>query len=99
VLLVDEPIASLDPYHQLQIMALLRAYATGPALVVAVLHDLQLAARFCSRIVLMHEGAVVGDGTAQSVLVAATLERYYRVEAHIASHDGQPLIVPWRRTL
>jgi len=31
------------------------------------------------------------------VLVAETLQRYYRVEAHIASHDGQPLIVPWRR--
>ena len=97
VLLVDEPIASLDPYHQLQIMALLRAYASDAALVIAVLHDLQLAARFCSRVVLMHEGAVVGDGAAQVVLVAETLQRYYRVEAHIASHDGQPLIVPWRR--
>jgi len=97
VLLVDEPIASLDPYHQLQIMALLRAYASGAALVIAVLHDLQLATRFCSRLVLMHEGVVVGDGAPASVLGAETLRRYYRVAAHIGSHDGQLLIVPWRR--
>jgi iron complex transport system ATP-binding protein len=101
VLVVDEPIASLDPYHQLQIMAALKAYARGAdgeqALVVAVLHDLALAARFCSRVVLLHEGKVVGDGTSDSVLNANTLRRYYRVAAHIGEHEGQSLIVPWQR--
>ena len=96
VLLVDEPVASLDPYHQLQIMAVLRTYAND-ALVLAVLHDLQLAARFCSRVVLMHEGTVVGDGPPQRVLNEHNLQRYYRVHAHVGNHDGQPLIVPWRQ--
>ena len=57
VLLVDEPIAMLDPFHQLEIMGVLARYAQGtgggPALVVAVLHDLTLAARFCDRVLLM----------------------------------------------
>jgi iron complex transport system ATP-binding protein len=101
VLLVDEPIVSLDPYHQLQIMALLQAYARGAdgdRLVVAVLHDLALAARFCSRVVLLHGGKIVADGASASVLNADTLRRYYRVAAYIGQHEGESLIVPWRRT-
>ncbi len=101
VLLVDEPIVSLDPYHQLQIMALLQAYARGAdgdRLVVAVLHDLELAARFCSRVVLLHGGKIVADGASASVLNADTLRRYYRVAAYIGQHEGESLIVPWRRT-
>ena len=114
VLLVDEPIAMLDPYHQLQIMAVLRNYATaslppitGPRpveqtsgsrpLVVAVLHDLALAARFCDRVLLIDRGMVAADGHPTAVLSAETLRRHYRIEPLIAHHDGEPLIVPWRR--
>jgi iron complex transport system ATP-binding protein len=99
VLLVDEPIAMLDPYHQLDVMSTLRDYAAGgaePRLVVAVLHDLSLAARFCDRVLLMHDGAVVGDGPPQRTLNAAAIRAHYRVEPYIAHHDGEPLIVPWR---
>ena len=97
VLLVDEPVASLDPYHQLQIMSLLEAYAADHALVVAVLHDLSLAARFCKRMLLMHEGQVVEDGTPEAVLRDDSLRKYYRVYPYLSEHEGQPLIVPWRR--
>jgi iron complex transport system ATP-binding protein len=108
VLLVDEPIAMLDPYHQLQIMAALRAYAAdgspaaaggsaAGALVVAVLHDLSLAARFCSRVLLMSGGAVVENNSPGDVLNAAAVRRHYRVEPLITSHEGEPVIVPWRR--
>jgi iron complex transport system ATP-binding protein len=99
VLLVDEPIAMLDPYHQLEVMRTLRDYAAGGAerrLVVAVLHDLSLAARFCDRVLLMHDGAVVGDGPAETTLNAAAIRAHYRVEPYIAQHDGEPLIMPWR---
>jgi iron complex transport system ATP-binding protein len=101
VLLVDEPIAMLDPYHQLDVMRTLRGYATGrsgaePRLVVAVLHDLGLAARFCDRVLLMNDGAVVGDGSPDATLTAAAIRTHYRVEPFIARHDGKPLIVPWR---
>jgi len=96
VLLVDEPIAMLDPYHQLQIMTVLRAYARD-ALVIAVLHDLALAARFCSRVLLIDGGAVVDNGRPERALSAAAVRKHYRVEPLITSHDGEPVIVPWRR--
>jgi iron complex transport system ATP-binding protein len=101
VLLVDEPTAMLDPYHQLEIMATLRAYATGDggepaALVIAVLHDLTLAARFCNRVVLLSAGTVVADDGPEQALTAATIRRHYGVEPLLSQHDGEPVIVPWR---
>jgi iron complex transport system ATP-binding protein len=98
VLLVDEPIAMLDPYHQLQIMNVLRTYASGAAsLVIAVLHDLALAARFCNRVLLMDGGAVVDDSRPERALSASAVRRHYRVEPLITTHEGEPVIVPWRR--
>ena len=101
VLLVDEPIAMLDPYHQLEIMGVLARYARGPtggapALVVAVLHDLTLAARFCGRVLLMSEGRVVEDGEPSSALHADNVRRHYHIEPFVTQHDGEPVIVPWR---
>jgi iron complex transport system ATP-binding protein len=99
VLLVDEPIAMLDPYHQLDVMRTLRGYARGgqrARLVIAVLHDLGLAARFCSHVLLMNEGAVVGDGAPDATLTSAAIRAHYRVEPFIARHEDEPLVVPWR---
>lgn len=97
VLLTDEPVARLDPYHQLQIMSVLGQYAAKNALVVAVLHDLTLAARFCSRLLLMYEGRIVEDGMPEAVLRADALKRYYRIDPYLGRHDGKPLVVPWKR--
>ncbi|HEY7671632.1 MAG TPA: ABC transporter ATP-binding protein [Gammaproteobacteria bacterium] len=96
ILLVDEPVAALDPYHQLEIMHVLTDYAARDALVVAVLHDLTLAARFAHRVIVMHEGEVVADGRPEQVLSAETLRRYYHVEPFLSHVAGQPLVVPWR---
>ncbi|HEX5421203.1 MAG TPA: ABC transporter ATP-binding protein [Gammaproteobacteria bacterium] len=97
VLLADEPIQSLDPFHQLEIMGVLRRYAEAPALVVAVLHDLALAARFCTRIVLLSAGRVAADGPPGEVLTSEILGRHYRVQPYLASHDGQAVVLPWRQ--
>lgn len=101
VLLADEPIAMLDPYHQLDVLGTLRAYAVNPGsgskrLVVVVLHDLGLAARFCDRVLLMNSGAIVGDGPPDEALAPEAIRAHYRVEPFIARHEGEPLIVPWR---
>jgi iron complex transport system ATP-binding protein len=101
VLLADEPIAMLDPYHQLDVLGTLRAYAAGRGsgserLAVVVLHDLGLAARFCDRVLLMNKGAIVGDGPPDEALGAEAIRAHYRVEPFIARHEGEPLIVPWR---
>ena len=97
VLLVDEPVASLDPYHQLQIMAVLEAYASAGGLVIAVLHDLTLAARYCERMVLIDAGRIVEHGPPQAVLRDELLRKHYHIEAYLAEHGGQAVIVPWRR--
>lgn len=96
VLLVDEPTALLDPYHQLQIMAVLRSYANRGALVVSVLHDLTLAARFCHGVILMHGGRIIDRGRGVEVLSTESLEHAYRIEPLLGEHQNEPLIVPWR---
>lgn len=99
VLLVDEPIAMLDPYHQLHVMGTLAAYTRGTSggrVVVVVLHDLGLAARFCGRVLMMRDGAVVADGPPDAALGDASIRAHYRVEPLISTHDGEPVIVPWR---
>jgi len=96
MLLADEPVASLDPYHQLQVMTLLQSMARRGVGVVVVLHDLTLAARFCDRLVLLSEGRVIGDGTPDDVLSVENLAASYRVTALRGSENGEPFIVPWK---
>jgi iron complex transport system ATP-binding protein len=62
LLVADEPAAGLDPAHQLQLMALLREMAAAGRGVVVSLHDLGLAARWCDRLLLMHQGRLVAEG-------------------------------------
>lgn len=93
-LVTDEPLAALDPGHQLEVMALLRAQAASGALVVAVLHDLTMAARHCDRLLLLHEGRLVADGPPDEVLTAARLADVYGIRAWIGEAAGGPLIVP-----
>ena len=97
VLLADEPVASLDPYHQLFVMALLRELAREGQLIVAVLHDLALAARFCGRLVLMQEGRMIAAGAPDTVLTGDNLARAYGVEALHGSHRDEAFVLAWRR--
>ncbi len=96
VLLADEPVAALDPRHQLALMELLHARAAGGTAVLVVLHDLGLAARFCDRLVLMHEGRVLRDGTPEHVLSPEALAEAYGVEARIERRDGMLSVTPLR---
>lgn len=95
VLLVDEPIASLDPYHQIRVMTLLREIAEEGRLVIAVLHDLPLAARFCARLLLMCEGQLVADGAPQEVLARPYLAAAYGIEGVYGVEHGQAYVLPW----
>ncbi len=95
VLLVDEPVASLDPYHQLSVMRLLSDYCGEERLVIAVLHDLNLALQNCSRLLLMNAGKVVVDDAPEAAINAATLSEHYRIRAWLAEHQGRRIAVPW----
>ncbi|MGB8275518.1 MAG: ABC transporter ATP-binding protein [Alphaproteobacteria bacterium] len=97
VLLADEPVAALDPYHQLQMMELLRAYADDGRAVAVVLHDLTLASRFCDRVSLVAEGRPVADGPPDAVFTDDNLRLAYGVEVLRGAQDGQTFVLPWRR--
>jgi iron complex transport system ATP-binding protein len=62
ILIVDEPITGLDPLHAMGSMALLRSFAKAGTLVIASLHDLTLAARYASRVMVLVDGACLNDG-------------------------------------
>jgi len=94
LLLVDEPLAALDPAHQIEVMALLRAEADRGATVIVVLHDLTLAARWCDRLLLIDKGSLAADGAPAEVLTAERIGAVYNVSAYIGEAAGQPLIVP-----
>ena len=95
-LLADEPVASLDPLHQLEVMELLTNVAHSGGAVVVVLHDLNLAMRFCDRIVLLNDGKLLADGIPEEVLNSEMLERVYGIEAKFSECEGQRWVLPWR---
>lgn len=97
LILADEPISALDVYHQLHIMELLQVHAQSGGAVIAALHDLSLAARFCSRLVLMHQGKVVASGEPVDVLTPQNLAQVYGVSAHVDCRDDGVVIIPTRR--
>jgi iron complex transport system ATP-binding protein len=94
LLLADEPIAALDPLHQLRVMTLLQHRARDGAGILAVLHDLSLAARFCDRLVLIAEGGMVAEGPPEKVLLPVHLKRAYGVEMITGSADGLSFVLP-----
>lgn len=97
MLLVDEPVAGLDPAHQLAVMELLVQKAAAGMGVVAVLHDLALAARYCTRVLLLHEGRVLAQGTPQKVLTPENLLVALHVHTLHGMHEGAPYVLPWTR--
>jgi iron complex transport system ATP-binding protein len=100
VLLLDEPVAALDIRHQLAILELIRGHVDSGLCAVAVLHDLNLAARFCDRLALLTEGHVVAVGTPREVLTEALLRRAYRVRTNIGIDPatGSVFVTPLSRT-
>ncbi|OOH89602.1 heme ABC transporter [Pasteurellaceae bacterium 15-036681] len=82
LLLVDEPIATLDPYYQIDIMQQLKLLTPQQTCVV-VIHHLELAYRFCDEVILLHQGQVIGSGETQAVLNAENLAKAFNIKAEI----------------
>jgi len=97
VLLLDEPTAHLDIGHQATVLGLVRRFATeqGKA-VLAVVHDLTLAAQYCDRLALLRAGAVVAEGTPQEVLRVELLREVYGRNVEVFPHPrtGLPVVAP-----
>ncbi|MEQ8695820.1 MAG: ABC transporter ATP-binding protein [Bauldia litoralis] len=93
LILADEPTASLDPRYQLVVLDILKRHAARGA-VVAVLHDLGLAARYADRLLILDEGRVVAAGPPREVLTAERLATTFGVRAEILERDGATVVIP-----
>ena len=85
-LLLDEPTASLDINHELALLRLARQACADNVGVLAVLHDLNLAARFADRVALLDDGAIVAAGAPDAVLTAERLSRVYATPVRVENH-------------
>lgn len=96
-LIADEPLASLDPGHQIDVMELLAREAATGSLVITVLHDLTMAARYCDRLLLLDQGTLVADGPPLAVLTPDRLRSVYGISAEVGLSAGLPIVVPLAR--
>ena len=93
LLLLDEPTSNLDLRNQYEVLDLVRRVCREEQLTaVAVLHDLNLALRFCDRFLLLHGGTVYAAGD-RSVITAESLRAVYGVEALVTQAAGEPTVV------
>lgn len=96
-LLVDEPIAGLDPDAQLMVLERLRARADAGQAVLASLHDLALAVKFADRVVVMDHGRVVTDAAPLHALTPEVLQRVFGLSARWVEGPEGPLLSAGRR--
>ena len=96
VLLADEPTAALDPRHQLVVMELLRRAAHAGNAVLAIMHDLTLAARFADRVLVMDRGRIVADGPPTEALSAARLAAVFGIETAMVEVDHKQVPIAGR---
>lgn len=94
LLLADEPTAGLDPAHQIALMATFADLAREGRSVVACLHEISLAARWCDRIVVLDEGRIVADGPPATVLTDELMRTVYGVEIHRADRAEGLVVLP-----
>jgi iron complex transport system ATP-binding protein len=97
LVLLDEPTRALDLHHQLSILNAIRgATISNNTIVIAALHDLNLAAQFCDRLILLREGHILADGTPPDVLSLKEIDRTYRVETTLETTQRGTLYVDAR---
>jgi iron complex transport system ATP-binding protein len=99
ILVADEPASFLDLRYQVETFELLRELADAGRAVLVVLHDLNLAAEYCDRVVLLESGRVFAEGGAAATLTYANLTRVYRTEIYVDLNDltGALVVTPLSR--
>jgi iron complex transport system ATP-binding protein len=94
LMLADEPVAGLDPAHQLGLMQVFQNLAASGRSIICTLHDLGLAARWCSRLLLLKDGRLVADGTPADILREDIVRDLYGVEIYRAQTPDGLIIQP-----
>ncbi|MBK1699027.1 ABC transporter ATP-binding protein [Rhodovibrio salinarum] len=91
-ILLDEPIAALDVAHQVEVMQLVVQLCRQRQLtVVVVMHDINLAARFCDQLIALHSGRLVAQGPPDDVVQPQVLERVYGVQMGVIDHPEKAI--------
>ncbi|GAB3135213.1 ABC transporter ATP-binding protein [Tsukamurella serpentis] len=92
VLVLDEPTNHLDVRHQFAVLAAARDLRIT---VIAVLHDLNLAAQYCDRLYVLSDGTLACSGTPSDVLTPEVIRRYFDIDAHVIAHPrlGVPQVI------
>jgi iron complex transport system ATP-binding protein len=88
LMVADEPVASLDPRHQHQVMRLIRAFVDRGGGALVVLHDLDLAALFADRLVWMSDGRTLASGSVAETMTPHWVEAVYGIQATVTRSDG-----------
>lgn len=97
VLLADEPVAGLDPAHQIALMEIFTRLAGQGHTILITMHELQLAARWCPRLLMLQDGNLVADGPPRDVLTRSRLADVYGVETYLADSPHGPVVMPIAR--
>jgi iron complex transport system ATP-binding protein len=95
LLLLDEPTANLDLKHQLEVLELLKTQTQNGTTVIVVIHDLNLAARYSDKIIMLHQGEIFAAGGAE-VLNQPNIEAVYEVQVKLIKDNGRLLVIPER---
>ena len=93
VLLVDEPVANLDIHYQQEVMQILVDYASEGHSVIIAIHDLSLAARYCDRLCLLHQGRQIKTGTIEAVLNSQVLTPVFDVDVYVDLKNSPPVVL------
>lgn len=95
VLLLDEPTSMLDPLHQHSILQAVRAFADQGGAVLVIVHDLNLAARYCDELMLLNKGRIFSSGSPEQVLRPEVLQQVFGLEVLVQKHPerNHPLII------
>jgi iron complex transport system ATP-binding protein len=95
-LVCDEPTSGLDIHHQVAVFELLRSRSRAGDCVIAVVHDLNLAAAYCDRLMLLREGKTVAEGTVGDVLTYRRVREAYDVEVYVGVNEitGARFLIP-----
>ncbi len=99
IILLDEPTSALDIHHQVEVMELIEHLNRERGVtVVAVLHDVNLASRYCDRLIMMKDGAAMVDGSPSKVIIEENLRHIYQMKMMVRENPifNKPEIIPIR---
>jgi len=98
VILLDEPTSNLDIWHQIDVMEILRSLVRKRDLTAIIaIHDLNMAARYSDRVMMMKKGKIIASGKPDAVMTGKNLEEVYGVKANVKFVEDTPFIIPLSR--